>query len=90
MTCTKCYHTATSVEVERVFSRGRLVLPHVRNRLSAENTRALMCVGEWSRRGLVEDRDILAVTSKAYNKDEEEDVESPGRRGALSSTLFPV
>ncbi|KAJ7933627.1 hypothetical protein B0H13DRAFT_1592206, partial [Mycena leptocephala] len=35
---------ATSVDVERVFSRGRLLLSHVWNRLSAQSTRALMCL----------------------------------------------
>ena len=55
---------AASVRVERIFSRGRLVLPHVRNRLSAESTRAVLCVGEWSRMGWVKDNDILAVTSE--------------------------
>jgi len=52
----------TSVDVERVFSRGRLVLPHVRNRLSAQSTRALLCLGDWSRLSLVKDADVLAVT----------------------------
>lgn len=40
--------TATSVEPERTFSRGRLALPHTRNRLAAQSTCALMCVGNWS------------------------------------------
>ena len=52
---------ATSVPVERVFSRGRLLLSHVRNRLSAQSTRALLCLGEWSRMGLVKDKDVNAV-----------------------------
>jgi len=41
---------ATTVEVERTFSQGCLVLPYiyVRNRLSSQSTRALMCVGNWS------------------------------------------
>lgn len=47
------------------------MLSHVRNRLSAESTRALLCVGEWSRLGLVADEDVLAVTS-APEKDGEE------------------
>ena len=54
--------TATSVDVERLFSRGRLLLSHVRNRLSTHRTRALLCVGEWSRLGWVKDADILAGT----------------------------
>lgn len=54
---------ATSVDVERVFSRGRLVLSHVRSRLSAQSTRALICLGSWSVKGLVKDSDALAVGS---------------------------
>jgi hypothetical protein len=52
---------ATSVAVERVFSQGRLVLPYIRNRLSAESIRALMCLGDWSLRGLVKDADVTAA-----------------------------
>jgi hypothetical protein len=52
---------ATSVDVERVFSQGRIVLSHIRNRLSFQSTRALMCVGIWSRLGYVKDNDIRAV-----------------------------
>lgn len=52
---------ATSVDVERVFSQGRIVLSHLRNRLSVQSTRALMCLGVWSRLGYVKDSDIKAV-----------------------------
>ena len=54
--------TATSVEVERVFSRGRLLLSHVRNRLSAQTCRALLCLGNWSKLGLIkmEDEKVVA------------------------------
>ena len=44
--------------MERIFSQGRLLLPYVRNRLTSESTRALLCIGEWSKRGLVKDADI--------------------------------
>ncbi|EIW52834.1 HAT dimerization, partial [Trametes versicolor FP-101664 SS1] len=44
---------ATSVEVERIFSRGRLLLSHVRNRMTAESTRASICLGVWAQHGLV-------------------------------------
>jgi hypothetical protein len=54
-------YQATSVAVERVFSQGRLVLPYVSNRLSAESIRALMCLGDWSLRGFVKDADVLAA-----------------------------
>ncbi|KIK33085.1 hypothetical protein CY34DRAFT_100246 [Suillus luteus UH-Slu-Lm8-n1] len=50
---------ATSVDVERLFSRGRLILSHVRNRLSAQSMRALLCVGLWSELGLVDSKDIF-------------------------------
>jgi hypothetical protein len=53
---------ATSTDVERVFSCGRLLLSHVRSRLSAQTTRALLCLGSWSLLGLVHDNDIRAVT----------------------------
>jgi hypothetical protein len=52
------HKTGTSVDVERVFSQGRLLLPYVRNRLSSESTRALLCLSDWSRRGLLRDSDI--------------------------------
>jgi hypothetical protein len=50
---------ATSVDVERVFSYGRLLLSHVRNRLSVDSTRALLCLGAWSRLGFVNKEDLL-------------------------------
>lgn len=69
--CTHLIDTvATSVDVERLFSKGRLVLSHVRNRLSAESTRASLCVGSWSRLGLVRNQDVLAEALK-------DDVEGP-------------
>lgn len=49
------------MDVERVFSQGRIVLSHLRSRLSVQSTRALMCLGVWSRLGYVNDIDIRAV-----------------------------
>jgi hAT family C-terminal dimerisation region len=37
--------TATSVDMEHVFSKERLVLSHVRNGLSVQSTCTLMCLG---------------------------------------------
>ena len=54
---------ATSVGVERTFSKGRLLLSHIRNRLSVQSTRALMCLGVWSLLGYVQDNDIKVVTA---------------------------
>jgi len=52
---------ATSVHVERTFSQGRLLLSHVRSRLSVQSTRALLCVGVWSLLGYVKDNDVRAA-----------------------------
>ena len=52
---------ATSVDVERVFSHGRIVLSHLRSHLSVQSTRALMCLGVWSSLGYVKDSYIKAV-----------------------------
>ncbi|KAJ8454957.1 hypothetical protein ONZ45_g19104 [Pleurotus djamor] len=65
---------ATSVGVERTFSTGRLILSHVRNRLSAETTRALMCVGSWSKLGYVNDSDVLTVAKLADVADDDEEL----------------
>lgn len=62
---------ATSVAVERFFSQGRILLSHVRNRLSAELTRAVLCVGQWSKLKLVTDEDVLAVTAEPELEGEE-------------------
>lgn len=47
--------------MERVFSGGRIVLSHVRNALSPASTRALLCLGQWSRLDLVRDNDLEFV-----------------------------
>ncbi|KAJ7830531.1 hypothetical protein B0H13DRAFT_1655083, partial [Mycena leptocephala] len=38
------------------------LLSHVRNRLSAQSTCALMCLGTWSLLGFVKDADVEAET----------------------------
>ena len=67
--------TATSVDVEQIFSRGRLILSHVRSRLSAQSTRALLCLGCWSLLGLVKDKDIMAITCLPDVEGAEEELE---------------
>ena len=47
--------------MERVFSQGRILLPHVHNRLTSELMRALLCIGDWSRCGLLKDVVIKTV-----------------------------
>ena len=66
--------TATSVDVERTFSQGRLLLSHVRGRLSVQSTRALLCLGGWSKMGLVKDDDVKAVARLPEVDGEEEEL----------------
>ena len=56
---------ATSVDVERVFSKGRLLLSHVRSRMNANTTRAVLCVGAWSRAGYVKAVDLRKAAQSA-------------------------
>jgi len=65
---------ATTVDVERVFSRGHLVLPYVRSRLAVQSTRASLCVGLWSSQGLVKDSDIRAALRADEIEVEEDDL----------------
>ena len=51
--------TATSIDMECIFSKGRLILSHVWNGLSVQSTHALMCLSAWSRMGLVKDKDVM-------------------------------
>jgi hypothetical protein len=51
--------SAASVECERVFSKGCDVVAYRRNRLTANRTRALLCVANWL------SHDILTVTDMA-------------------------
>jgi hypothetical protein len=65
-------YLATSVDVERTFSQGRLLLSHVRSRLSVQSTRALMCLGVWSLKGYVKDDDILPLPELLDGEEEDE------------------
>ncbi|XP_006455328.1 hypothetical protein AGABI2DRAFT_56796, partial [Agaricus bisporus var. bisporus H97] len=49
---------ATAVKVERIFSEGRSLLSHSRNRLTPESTRASMCLGEWSMSGFIKESEM--------------------------------
>lgn len=64
---------ATSVDVERLFSQGRLLLPYVRNGLSAQSVRALLCLGDWARLDLISDEDVLHVTAEKEVDENEAD-----------------
>ncbi|KAF5319133.1 hypothetical protein D9758_018622 [Tetrapyrgos nigripes] len=75
---------ATSTDVERVFSRGRFLLPYVRNRLSADSTRALICLGQWSLMGLIHDEDVLAVAKLPEVEDPEQEAEDIDKQNIYS------
>ncbi|KIM53565.1 hypothetical protein SCLCIDRAFT_51203, partial [Scleroderma citrinum Foug A] len=53
---------ATSVDMERAFSRGHLLILHVWSHLHVQTIWALMCIKDWRQQGLIKDTDILAVT----------------------------
>ena len=65
---------ATSVDVERTFSQGRLLLSHVRSRLSVQSTRAVLCVGVWSLLGYINDDDVKAAAVLPEVRGEEEEL----------------
>ncbi|EPS93907.1 hypothetical protein FOMPIDRAFT_1109298, partial [Fomitopsis schrenkii] len=56
----RCYLTipATSVGVERLFSKGHIIVTHLCNGLSAASIRALMCLNDWLLLSLVRDADV--------------------------------
>ena len=60
--------------MERVFSKGRLLLSHVRNWLTVDSTRALLCLGTWSKLGFVNKEDLLAAAVLPEVKEGEEDL----------------
>ncbi|KAF5329839.1 hypothetical protein D9611_013421 [Ephemerocybe angulata] len=66
---------ATSVEVERVFSRGRILISHLRNRLAPQTIRSLLCLNYWSKGGLVQDKDILFIARSNPEVEDDGDVE---------------
>lgn len=70
-----CLFIATSIDVERLFSRGRLLLSHVRSRLSAQSTRALLCLGFWSKLNLVKPEDVSKVMVLPDLRGEEEEMD---------------
>ena len=70
----KSTSTATSIDVEHLFNCGRLLLSHVRSRLSVQSTHALLCLGIWSELNLVKNTDVNKV-SELQDAEEEVDLE---------------
>ncbi|KIK80120.1 hypothetical protein PAXRUDRAFT_37499, partial [Paxillus rubicundulus Ve08.2h10] len=69
---------ATSVDVECLFSRGRLLLSHVRPRLSAQSIWALLCLGMWSELKLIKTEDVMKVSALPDVEGDEEEVFEDG------------
>lgn len=57
--------------MERVFSRGRILLSHIRNRMTATTTRAAMCLGIWSELDLIDAGDLKVVAAMPEVEDGE-------------------
>lgn len=69
---------ATSVDVERVFSHGRLLISHVCNRLTAQTCRAMICLREWGRLGLIDNDDLKVVTAMPEASGAEKNTDTSG------------
>ncbi|KAJ2927840.1 hypothetical protein H1R20_g9248, partial [Candolleomyces eurysporus] len=72
MACDYLTIPATSVAVEHVFSKGQLIISHIRNRLSGQSTRALLCLGAWTKQNLVKSLDLIEVLRLPDVEDGEE------------------
>ncbi|KAF7776844.1 hypothetical protein Agabi119p4_5237 [Agaricus bisporus var. burnettii] len=66
---------ASSVDVERIFSKARIVLSDLRNRLAVQTVRSLICVGEWIKAGLITEKDLHAWL-KGFKDIEQDDKDS--------------
>ena len=53
--------TAPSVDIERLFSHGCILLSHTWNRLSAQSIHTLLCLCSWSVEGFVQSADLKKV-----------------------------
>jgi len=73
--CTDLFSLATSVDVERLFSKGWLLLSHVRSRLSAQSTRSVLCLGSWRLLGLVKNGDVAAAAALPEVEGDDSDYE---------------
>ena len=72
--CSPICIVATSIDVERTFSQGWLLLSHVWSRLSVQLTCALLCLGVWSSMGYVKDSDVKAVAVLSEVDGEEDEL----------------
>jgi hypothetical protein len=63
LTCFFITLTATSVNIEHLFSKGYLLLSHVHSCLMFQSTQALLCLGYWSCLNLIKTEDIIKISS---------------------------
>lgn len=63
--------TATSVDVERLFSWGRIILSHMRNSLDPQTFHAMLCLGEWLDAGVIRYEDLKGVIGGLPDVNEE-------------------
>ncbi|KIK25257.1 hypothetical protein PISMIDRAFT_47413, partial [Pisolithus microcarpus 441] len=54
----------TSIDIEHLFSKGQVLMPYLHNCLSSQTTCALLCLGHWSKLGLIKDKDLCKVISE--------------------------
>ncbi|EKM74644.1 hypothetical protein AGABI1DRAFT_133044 [Agaricus bisporus var. burnettii JB137-S8] len=66
---------ATSVDVERTFSKGRNLLTNRRNRLVGQTVRSLLCLGDWISAGIVTNKDIVRAVSGLPDIEGDDEVE---------------
>ena len=52
-----------------------MLLPYLRNRLQVESTHALLCLGDWVRKGVIKEKDALAALKGIPELGEEEQEE---------------
>jgi hypothetical protein len=67
--------SATSIDIEHIFSRSRLLLSHTRSHLSTQMTHAVLCVGQWSVCNLVKTEDVVVVSKMEDEDGEEEEMD---------------
>lgn len=61
--------------VEHTFSIGRLLLPYIRNRMRGQSTRALLCLNNWTKAGMVKQTDAKKAAQMSDIEDDESDYE---------------
>jgi hypothetical protein len=56
---------ASSVDIERAFSRGRLTVTHLRHQLGTDSFKALMLLSSWINEGVVTDEQLTAALEES-------------------------